>query len=536
MKKYLPAVILAFLYVITGEISFLLLGSNKIVTIGVFIPEGIALAFALYFGYRVIPGIFIGQLILAVFNGMGIFDSIAVGIINSLEAALGIYLAEKLRISKSLKTFEDFLKLGGLIMFILQPFSAVFSNLILSWNLQVSYTHIFYATFSWWFGNVMGQLLFTPFLLLLFNRYKKINLKEMFLYGALYAFYIYVLEIVLRLENSFVLVTLSLMAVVWVTIKKGLLYGAFLNVIAFFIASISVYLKTGAFSISSQLENTINFNLYLLAHIIIVYMIGILFEERKRYECYLEERIKEEIEKNKKQQILMIQQNRLAQMGELLSMIAHQWRQPLNNLALLNQVVIRKYKKGVLDDDSVKFFSENSQKQIEYMSNIINWFMNFFKDDSKEEEFSIKKVLLNTVELIKPTLDKNKIDIEIEVDDDTKIKGYKNSFAQAVLNIINNAKEVLISNNPAVKKIIIQAKKENGNIKIYIKDTAGGIPEDILDKIFDPYFSTKDEKNGSGLGLYMSKMIIEDKMEGRLEAVNDEKGACFIITLKDSNA
>ena len=249
----------------------------------------------------------------------------------------------------------------------------------------------------------------------------------------------------------------------------------------------------------------------------------------------LENKIKIQVEKNRHKDKLMFQQNRLAQMGEMISMIAHQWRQPLNNLFMLNQSISLKYKMKKLDDDIMEYFKENSKKQITQMSKTIDDFRDFFKPEKEKVEFVINDVIKDTIDIIKPVIDKNSIEFVFDCDDDIIAIGYPNEFGQVIINIINNAKDVLIAKDIKDKKITISCTKNNNHIDIKISDNAGGIPEDIMDNIFDPYFSTKEEKNGTGLGLYMTKIIIEDHMHGKLSVSNNKDGAVFKIELGDNN-
>ncbi len=246
---------------------------------------------------------------------------------------------------------------------------------------------------------------------------------------------------------------------------------------------------------------------------------------------HLKNKVKEEIEKNKQQQLMMLQQSRLAQMGEMISMIAHQWRQPLNSLAMLNQSIVLKFSRGKLNKEFAEYFKTNSNKQIQNMSKTIDDFRDFFKPEKEKVEFIINNVISDTLEMVKPIFSQNKIDINFDANKEFKTIGYPNELGQAILNIVNNAQDALIENNIENKQTTIKLKKNDTNIILTISDNAGGIPQNIIDKIFDPYFSTKDEKNGTGLGLYMTKIIIEEHMNGKIKVENINNGAKFSIIL-----
>jgi len=245
----------------------------------------------------------------------------------------------------------------------------------------------------------------------------------------------------------------------------------------------------------------------------------------------LEEKIDNEIEKNKKQQLILMQQSRLAQMGEMISMIAHQWRQPLNTLSLVSQGIYLKYSIGKLDNDSMEKFNTSSKNQIFQMSSTIDDFRNFFKPQKEKNIFNLSKTIYKVLELIAPIYKKEEIELDVDLEESIFINGYSNELGQTLINIINNAKDAILEND-APKLIKLYTRLENDKVLIIIEDSAGGIKQDILEKIFDPYFSTKDEKNGTGLGLYMSKVIVEEHMQGRLNAHNTSDGVRFIIELK----
>jgi len=529
-------VLLAFLYFITGIFSLELLNGVNIVNLGIFAPEGIALAFALYFGKRVIPGIFIGQFILAYSNDVNIFAIFEISLINSLEAFLAIILFSKFKINNKLEHLRDVLALIIMIVFVLQTFSAFFGSMALLAHTPLVFSQLKDTLFSWWFGNLMAQILITPFLLLFFTHYKKIDFFNYFLYALVYGLYSCSLE--LFIGNPFLLLALNIPIIIYISEYKGIIYGALMSVILALVTSCSIYVGINIFQSNSMSENIINYNLFVLVHAVIILVVGILFEEKKAYENGLEEKIESEVNKNKEQQLMMLQQSRLAQMGEMISMIAHQWRQPLNNLSLVNQLLISKYKKGKLNDDNVDYFKVNSKKQIELMSTTIDDFRDFFKTEKLKKEFNVLETIENILEITKPIYANSAVRIELDVDGDKNYKtvGFPNALAQAILNIINNAKDALNEHkNDADKEIIISLYKQDSEIIIEILDNAGGIATDIIDNIFDPYFSTKQEKNGTGLGLYMSKMIIEEQLDAKLEVCNELYGAKFTIYLKEKN-
>jgi len=531
LERWTPVFTLAILYYLTGQLSLNLLDGIKIVNVGVFASEGIALAFVLHYGRRVIPGIFLGQFILAVTNGIAPLPSLEISLINSAEAYLAWILFHRLHLTERLESFRDILGLTALILLILQPFSALLSNLVLLWHHQTDPTDFATLTFSWWFGNVMGQLLFTPFLLRLFNRPPDFRLLPLLLSGAAFALYLLVLEILLPIHNPSLLMTLSLSVVILVVAYRGLLTGAFLSIVAAVIASYSVYRGVGVFAGQTPIDNAINYNLYVLTHIVTVWLLGILFEERQEREMTLEKRMGKALRKSNEQQLLMLQQNRLAQMGELISMIAHQWRQPLNNLSLVNQLFLAQLRSGTPDSKAIENFKKRSQSQIALMSQTIDDFRDFFRNQEQQEDFIPLETARKALELIAPVLEKNGIQARIEGSEACRVHGYANGFAQALLNLLNNAKDAMIQKETARGVIYVTVDCDGAYVRLIVEDEGDGIPSEILEHIFDPYFSTKKDRNGTGLGLYMSKTIIEEQMGGTLTAENGDRGARFIITL-----
>jgi signal transduction histidine kinase len=531
-KNIFLVLLLAVLYYGAGNLSFDLITEDTFITMGAFMPEGIALAFALFFGKRALFGIFLGQLALAIGNDISLFPSLAISFINTSEAYLAIILFDKFKINKELISLRDVIGFALIVSLVLQVYSSVASNLVLLFFGYNSTQTLMHLIFSWWFGNSMGQLLVAPFLLIHFYNYKKINIQEYIFYVLAIVGYLYTIEIVIEVNNPFLFSSLSIPVALFFVAKKNMLYGTLFIVLAAMVTSYSAYLGIGSFQLASDIDNTINYNLFILSHISIVMMFGALFEERRQRENRLQHLVEQEVDKNKEQQLLMLQQNRHAQMGELISMIAHQWRQPLNNLSLVNQVLITKYKKSKLDDESMESFKNNSSKQITLMSQTIDDFRDFFRDKKEKKYFSVNEAIQTVLSMTKDIYKKNGIEIDFVAAGSYKVNGLENTFGQALLNIINNARDALIEKNIEEKRITILLAQEDDTVLIQIKDNAGGIPKKIIEKIFDPYFSTKQNKNGTGLGLYMTRVIINEQENASVSVSNDAEGAVFSIKIK----
>ena len=248
----------------------------------------------------------------------------------------------------------------------------------------------------------------------------------------------------------------------------------------------------------------------------------------------LEIQVQSHIEKNRQQEMILFQQSRHAQMGEMISMIAHQWRQPLNVLSLLAQNIVFKYKLRKLDDAVMDEFKDDSMRQILQMSKTIDDFRDFFKPDKSPRVFDIKQQLAHTVEMVRPIVAAHGIELSFTAEEGLQVESFPNEFGQSIINIFNNAKDVLLEScGDHIKMITVEAKKgEDGFIIVSIEDNGGGIDDIVMPYIFEPYFSTKGAKHGTGLGLYMTKMIVEEHMQGRINVANTDAGARFEIILQ----
>ncbi|MCG3701081.1 PAS domain-containing sensor histidine kinase [Aliarcobacter butzleri] len=245
----------------------------------------------------------------------------------------------------------------------------------------------------------------------------------------------------------------------------------------------------------------------------------------------LEKRIEDEIKKNTKQQHMIMQQNKLAQMGEMIENIAHQWRQPL---AQINSSII--LIDAILEKHSFKdTLVENKLTEIEsltfYMSKTISDFKNFFNPNKKKTIFKVENAIQKASDVLKGLINSHHIQIEINIEKDLKINSYLGELQQVILIIINNSIDAFIHMNIHFPKILINAYTDNENLFIHIEDNALGINSDLLDKIFEPYFTTKHKAQGTGLGLYIAKMVVENSLLGFLSVENKQNGACFTIKI-----
>ena len=232
------------------------------------------------------------------------------------------------------------------------------------------------------------------------------------------------------------------------------------------------------------------------------------------------------------QQSILVEQSKSAAMGEMISMIAHQWRQPLQAVSILTQKLpLTKSMEGQISDELLEQVVEDIRVQLNYMSKTIDDFRDFFLPNKPKEEVSVEKVLNKAIDFLTFMFKADCIKINIEVKTTKKIETHINELIQVFINLLKNARDVLIDKNINEKKINITIYEEINEIIIEVEDNAGGVPEEIIGKIFDPYFSTKKDKNGTGLGLYMAKTIIETHSKGKLSVKNSKIGAVFKIIL-----
>jgi len=252
-------------------------------------------------------------------------------------------------------------------------------------------------------------------------------------------------------------------------------------------------------------------------------------QELERLNRTLEERVRQEVARNREKDHLMIQQGRLAAMGEMIGNIAHQWRQPLNVVGLLVQSLPEYHHRGELSRECLEETVGQAMEVITHMSQTMDDFRNFFKPDREKKEFHFREVMGKSLSFLRPHLRYHNIEVTIEISDGLRVRGYPNEYSQVLINILGNAKDVFLERGTRDPVIAIRAFEKDGRSVVTVTDNGGGVSQDIVSRIFDPYFTTKQTGEGTGLGLYMSKTIIEKNMQGSLTVRNVEQGAEFRI-------
>ncbi|MEA3521822.1 MAG: ABC transporter substrate-binding protein [Campylobacterota bacterium] len=273
--------------------------------------------------------------------------------------------------------------------------------------------------------------------------------------------------------------------------------------------------------------------LIILLSIIFIFMIfGIYrYSINKKLNKELTIRVDEALKTSRDKDQIIFQQNKLSAMGEMIENIAHQWRQPLSQINSVVLVVDGVLTKKNIHNDTLEEKLLEIESLTQYMSQTIDDFKDFFSQDKKKEIFVLDVILDNTISMARSDLMHQNIELKLNLDKGIAINGYPRELQQVILVIINNAKDILIERKIPHPYIKISASQDNGNITIRIQDNAGGVDNDIIDKIFDPYFTTKQKTQGTGLGLYISQMLIKESMNGILSVKNRDAGACFYITL-----
>ncbi|MRR55002.1 MAG: PAS domain S-box protein [Deltaproteobacteria bacterium] len=246
----------------------------------------------------------------------------------------------------------------------------------------------------------------------------------------------------------------------------------------------------------------------------------------------LELRVEEEVAKNREKDVMLIQQNRQAALGEMLDHIAHQWKQPLTSLSLVIQDLGETASTGGLTPEFTKETVCITMALLDHMAQTMDVFRGFYRPDKEKKVFNIKESIDQALAFIAPALSFHSIAVELDADPGLAAFGYPKEYAQVLLNILANARDVFRARGTANPRVIIRAFADGARTVVTVTDNAGGIPETIIDKIFDFYFTTNESSDGSGIGLYMSKNIIEKNMGGTLSAANTGSGAQFRIEVK----
>ena len=253
--------------------------------------------------------------------------------------------------------------------------------------------------------------------------------------------------------------------------------------------------------------------------------------ELENFNRILEQRIIEEVEKNRAKDHIMSLKSRQAALGEMIGQIAHQWKQPLNTLNLIVTDIQDAFQYNELTDAYLDKSVVSAREVIQHMAQTIDDFRNFFKPLKSKTVFNIREQTTKALSFIRASIEIEDISIKEEIADNLHTRGYPNEYLQVIINIVNNAREAILENRPKEALISIRSMATENTASIFIENNGGSIPDSILSQIFEPYFTTKEKANGTGIGLYMAKSIIVRNMEGDLQVNNTDHGVVFEIIL-----
>jgi len=248
------------------------------------------------------------------------------------------------------------------------------------------------------------------------------------------------------------------------------------------------------------------------------------------YQKFLEKKVQMEVDLRNEQQQVLIQNSKMAEIGDMINNIAHQWRQPTSRVTMILSNALMALEDEVVDKEYIRKKLESSIEQMDFISSTIDDFSNFFSPKKLMKNFFVSTAINKTINILKGTFDSFGIEIELNKQDDFSVHGSENELSQVVLIILSNAKDAFEKKKAKDPKVEITINASNNTI--IFKDNAGGIPTDIVDKIFEHYFSTKENTQCSGIGLYTAKMIMQQSFSGGISARNEEEGANFTLTFK----
>ncbi len=256
--------------------------------------------------------------------------------------------------------------------------------------------------------------------------------------------------------------------------------------------------------------------------------------ELEAYQLYLEDRIEEEVALGEAKEALLIEQNKSSEVGQMVSIIAHQWKQPLHYLNLLIEDLGMEYEYQPLSKEYIKDFVQKGTDRVKFLSETMDNFLSFYKSETKAKDFSVSKVAHEISLFLDMSFKALGINIDIIVKDDFSLHGIENEFQQVILNLVNNAKEAFDGQKRADANITVDISMHENEGIVVVQDNAGGISSTVIGNIFNIDYTTKQD--GNGIGLYLVKKIVEERFNGSIEVSNTESGACFVLKFQISES
>ena len=531
-KLIFNILLLSLIYFISAKIGQIFgIGPGNVTP--VWLPSGIMLFVIFWKGYKLLPGVFLGA---AIGNGWTYisFENFSQAI-NTLTAAslngigdtlcvfLGVYFL------KRISTVDNFFNsMSSIITFIIYGvlvgplFSAVFGVIGLSIAGLVSSDTFWTLLTTWLIGDSVGVLLFTPLLIALLQNKWQIKLDFRLLlipvFTVLTIFIMPNIPIISQFDILHILIFL-IPVLIYISFKSNQLISLSVAVISSLMVIFSaalVYKNNSSINLNHEL---MSLQLFIFLLFIILLFFLVLINSRNQEE-----------QKRIQQHDLMLK-SRQSALEEMISMIAHQWRQPLStiNMAAAN-IIIDIELNSFKPDEGTKQLKE-LQSQVLSLSKTIDDFRSMHNHDKTSGLININKPILKAIGLLEKTYKNNDIKIVQELASKSKVNILEGEILQVILNLLNNSRDILINKRIKNPMVYIKTNETHNKLIIIVGDNAGGIDNKHIDKVFDAYYTTKKDKNGSGLGLYMSKIIIEQNFDGLIKVYNTEVGAEFIIEL-----
>ena len=559
-EQFFTTVWITIIYFLLGVVGHVMAIPPGVAT-PVWPASGFALAIVLMFGRKAWLGIVIGAFLTTVepllFNAdftsltfSLFFVGFAIGVGILLQAIFGAWIINRFLDNNIFKSPSIFLQFSVSILLMCVVSSSIGTS-TLYLNESITAKAFIETWITWWLGDSVGVLLLTPLILLFFT--KEIDFKMTFALVTLYLILIFSTLFSFGIFSSDGHATHALIFLSWpilliFALKYKIIHSSLATLIVSAIAITFTYNRIGAFYVEDVNSSLLLLQIYIIATAVTTMTVVILStqqrytkaklisENKERLESEwallklkknLEVQVKEEVEKNRRKDQQLFQQSRLAQMGEMISMIAHQWRQPISTISMSANNILLDIELDNLDKNILRTGANNILAKTAELSQTIDDFRNFHKPNKESVLIKLEDLAEKSLNLIKPSLVNHNINIIKEYNSDEEIEIYDNEMIHVILNVLRNA----LDNFKEKEKKDAYIKIGIENKIISICDNGGGIPENIMEKIFDPYFSTKDEKNGTGLGLYMSKTIVEKHHHGKLTVNNTDNGVCFRIEL-----
>ncbi len=496
MRRLLLVVVMALIYFGAGQLVFATAEaalSNRIVSIVIFLSEGFALAGVLIYGRWLVVGIFAGQLALALSAGLSLGAATAIAAVNSAEALLALTLFDRFRLDRSLATVRDVAGLLMLIALVLQPFSAVLGNLVLLAYSVLPLEAFGHSLFSWWFGNVLGQFLITPLLLLLWANARRIRLLP--LLGVVVSFLMlnYIILFLYPIDRLAIILSITLPPIMLLAAYGNIVYSVVATTIIALAASYATHHGSGAFATGEMASDFVDLNFYILVHVILVLLLGALFSERRRAEQQLKQ-------KNRSLEEMV----RLREQVELMS--RHELKNALNVIVNAPEVVLE------TEPGLSEFSRELLQgcKESGYtMLELVNRSLDIYKIETGSYELVREQVdLLAVLERIaseSALAGQGGVVVSARQREGVHVSGETLLCYSLFSNLIKNALEASASSGPVEVTV---APSDDGAWQIVTISNRGCVPEAIRERFFDKFVTT-GKRGGTGLGTYAARLCAE---------------------------